>query len=174
VGELGPGAALAYEAGVVGACGQGWLRDVDPDTGSVSATPWRHPGADLEGVHVVFVSEADMAGDADAAQALLAHVPMVVLTRGWRGAELLTREGVLPVPTRPSEEVAATGAGAVFAAAFLIGYTETSDPEQAAAFACCVASCCLEAPGTTGLGDRAEVERRRERRERWLEDPESE
>lgn len=169
-GELPPRTALSFEAGVVGACAQGWLRAIDADTGAVSPTGWRDPAADLAGVHVVFLSESDVGGDASRAEALLEQVPMVLLTDGWRGARLLTRSGVEPVPTRPSEEVDATGAGDVFAAAFLIGYAETSDPTQAAVFACCAAACCVEAAGVSGLGDRAEVERRLVLRERWLED----
>lgn len=170
VGELAPGSALAFEAGVVGACAQGWLRDVDPRTGAVSATDWRDPGSDLAGVHVVFLSESDVGGDAARAEALLERVPIVLLTLGRHGARLLTRDGARAVPTRPSEEVDATGAGDVFAAAFLVGYAETSDPEAAARFACCAAACCVEAVGVAGLGDRAEVERRLALREQWLED----
>ncbi len=65
-----------------------------------------------------------------------------------------------------------TGAGDVFAAAFLVGYHETGDPLEAAAFACCAASCAVEGVGATTLGDRAEIERRRARRERLIEDGE--
>jgi len=169
-GELAPRTALAFEAGVVGACAQGWLRAIDSDSGAVSPSEWRDPDADLAGVHAVFLSESDVGGDVSRAEARLKQVPMVLLTRGWRGADLLTRDGVQPVPTRPSAEVDATGAGDVFAAAFLIGYAESSDPIEAAVFACCAAACCVEAAGVSGLGDRAEVERRLALREQWLED----
>jgi len=169
-GELPPRTALAFEAGVVGACAQGWLRDVSPDTGLVTPARWRDPEGDLAGVDVIFLSEADLGGSAEHARDLLEQVPLVLLTRGRRGAELLSRDGDRSVPTLPTEEVDPTGAGDVFAAAFLIAWAETRDAARAAAFACCAAACVVEAPGTEGLGDRAEVERRLERRERWLRD----
>ena len=173
-GELGPGTALTFQAGVVGACAQGWLRQVAPDTGAVSPAAWADPESDLAGVDVVFVSEADFGGETWRAQELLSQVPMVLLTRGRRGADLLTRDGTRAIPTRPVDEVDATGAGDVFATAFMIAYHETRDPVAATVFGCCAAACVVEAPGTTGLGDRDQVERRRVQRERWLAEHERE
>jgi sugar/nucleoside kinase (ribokinase family) len=65
-----------------------------------------------------------------------------------------------------------TGAGDVFATAFLIRYQETGNPSQAAAFACCAASCVVEGVATTTLGDREEIMRRLETRDRLIEDGE--
>jgi sugar/nucleoside kinase (ribokinase family) len=142
---------------------------VDPETRRVRPGGWLEPGADLAGVQVVFVSDADLGRDSSRARALLAHVPIVLLTLGRRGAELITRDGGRSIAVRPSQETDATGAGDVFAAAFLIGYAETGDAAEAAAFACCAAACAVEAPGTSGLADRAEVERRLALRRRWLQ-----
>jgi sugar/nucleoside kinase (ribokinase family) len=170
-GEL-PGAfALAFEAQVVGATAQGWLRRFDED-GSVSPREWPNPKADLAGVHALILSERDVP-DADAwARERLADVPLVALTRGWRGATLLTRTDVHEVPGLPRGEVDPTGAGDVFAAAFLVRYHETGDLATAAAFANCAASCAVEAPGSQGLGDRAEIEKRLALRQRLLEEGE--
>jgi 1D-myo-inositol 3-kinase len=97
---------------------------------------------------------------------------MAALTRGWRGLTLLTREGEYEVPSLPRPEADPTGAGDVFAAAFLVRYHDSGDPLGAAAFACCAASCAVEGVGTSTLGDRAEVERRLAERERLLEEGE--
>ncbi len=70
----------------------------------------------------------------------------------------------------PRPEVDPTGAGDVFAAAFLVGYHERGDPEEAAVFACCAASCAVEGVGAAALGDRAEVERRMVQREKQIEE----
>ena len=94
------------------------------------------------------------------------------VTQGWRGVTLLTRDRAQSVPTLPRPEVDPTGAGDVFAAAFLLGYHESGDPVEAAAFACCAASCAVEGVGTTALGDRLEVQRRIALRERFLEEGE--
>jgi 1D-myo-inositol 3-kinase len=170
-GELGGVAATALEARAVGAVAQGWLRDVDED-GTVSPRAWDQAGRDLVGVHVVFLSERDLPDAAAAARRLLRHVPMAALTRGWRGLTLLTREGEYEVPSLPRPEADPTGAGDVFAAAFLVRYHDSGDPLDAAAFACCAASCAVEGVGTSTLGDRAEVERRLAERERLLEEGE--
>jgi sugar/nucleoside kinase (ribokinase family) len=57
----------------------------------------------------------------------------------------------------------------VFAAAFLVGYHESQDPLEAAAFAACAASCAVEGVGAATLGDREEVRRRMVLRERMIE-----
>jgi sugar/nucleoside kinase (ribokinase family) len=167
--EIPKHAASAFEAGVVGALAQGWLRHFGAD-GEVTPQPWPDPAGDLFGVHVLFLSEHDVGGDRNKARALLEYVPIVALTRGWEGMELITRDAVHSVPTLPRTEVDPTGAGDVFAAAFVVRYQETDDPLAAAAFACCAASCAVEGVGTTTLGDRAEVEKRLQQRERLIED----
>ena len=62
-------------------------------------------------------------------------MPIVALTRGWQGLTLFTRDAVQDVAALPREEVDATGAGDVFAAAFLVRYHECQDVLEAAAFA---------------------------------------
>lgn len=170
-GEIPKHAASAFEAGVVGALAQGWLRHFAAD-GEVTPQPWPDPAGDLFGVHVLFLSEHDVAGDVQKARAMLEHVPIVALTRGWEGMQLITRDAVHSVPTLPRTEVDPTGAGDVFAAAFVVRYQESGDPLEAAAFASCAASCVVEGVGATTLGDRAEVEKRMGQRERLIEDGE--
>jgi 1D-myo-inositol 3-kinase len=168
VGELAGVSATDLAAGCVGAIAQGYVRAID-GSGRVSAKEWVRPDRDLPGVHVLFLSEHDLP-DADArARELIAHVPMVALTRGWRGLTLLTRDGAHEVPSLPRPEVDPTGAGDVFAAGFLVRYHETGDPLEAAAFGACAASCAVEGVGTSTLGDRAEVLRRMALRERTIE-----
>jgi sugar/nucleoside kinase (ribokinase family) len=169
-GEVKGALAPAFEAGCVGAIGQGWLRAIDVD-GNVSAKDWEDPRHSLEGVHVLFVSQHDLVEGRDPRD-FLAHVPIVAVTRGWQGVSLLSREGEVDVPGFPRPEVDPTGAGDVFAAAFLVGYAEREDPQEAAVFACCAASCAVEGVGASSLGDRAEVMRRMELRERQLEEGE--
>jgi sugar/nucleoside kinase (ribokinase family) len=156
---------------VVGAVAQGWVRQFDP-AGNVSSAPWADPGRDLAGVHVLFLSEHDVPEAGRQARELLSAVPVVVLTRGWEGATVFTRESVQDVPTLPRAEVDPTGAGDVYAAAFLLRYHEAADLGVAAAFGACAASCAVEGLGTSALGDRTEVERRLVMRERLIEEGE--
>jgi sugar/nucleoside kinase (ribokinase family) len=170
-GELAGPAAGAFEAGVVGANAQGWLREVDRQ-GNVSPREWPDPGRDLRGVHLLVLSEQDLPRAGPRAREFLAYVPMVALTRGWEGLTLLTREAVHQVPALPREEVDPTGAGDVFAAAFLMRYHECGDALDAAAFAACAASCVVEGVGAASLGDRPEVMRRLALRQRLIEEGE--
>jgi 1D-myo-inositol 3-kinase len=169
--EIRGSAALAFQAEVVGANAQGWVRSFGP-AGEVAPCEWERPDVSLAGVHALFLSEHDIPDALRRSQALLAYVPMIAVTAGWRGLALLTRDGVEQVPGLPREEVDPTGAGDVFATAFLIRYQETGNPSEAAVFACCAASCVIEGLSTTTLGDRAEIARRIELRDRLIEDGE--
>jgi sugar/nucleoside kinase (ribokinase family) len=169
-GELQAFPVSAFEAGGVGAVAQGWLRDVAPD-GTVSAREWPSAARDLSGVHALFLSELDLPGGRRARD-FLQFVPIVVLTRGWEGVTLFTHDGAREIPSLPRQEVDPTGAGDVFAAAFLVRYHEIGDPEEACVFAACAASCAVEGVGTTALGDRSEVERRMAVRQRLVEEGE--
>lgn len=166
--ELGPRAARGFEAATVGALAQGFVRAFD-SSGAVSARAWEGAAADLDGVHVLFVSEHDLPDAEAAARALVRLVPMVALTRGWRGLTLFTARAEHQVASLPRAEVDPTGAGDVFAAAFLVRYHECGDPLEAAAFAACAASCAVEGVGTQALGGRDEIERRLVMRGRFLE-----
>jgi sugar/nucleoside kinase (ribokinase family) len=169
--EISGGLAGAFEAGVVGAIAQGWVRDFDAD-GTVSPRAFREAARVLEGVHVLFLSEHDLPEAEAAVRTFLEFVPIVALTRGWKGLLLVTREGAREVPGLPRPEIDPTGAGDVFAASFLVGYHETGDPLEAAVFACCAASCVVERVGAAGFGDRAEVLRRMVLRDRLIEEGE--
>lgn len=170
-GELFSVGATALAASCVGAIAQGYVRAIDRD-GVVTPRGWERPARDLLGVHVLFLSEHDLADAERCARELLSCVPIVVLTRGWRGLTLLTREGAQDVPALPRAEVDPTGAGDVLAASFLLRYHETGDPLEAAVFGACAASCVVEGVGASTLGDREEVLRRISLRERMLEDGE--
>jgi sugar/nucleoside kinase (ribokinase family) len=169
--ELPGGLAVSFQAGVVGATAQGWLRSLDED-GRVFPREWRDPARDLEGVHARFLSEHDMPEAGARARGFLRFVPIVALTRGWEGLTLHTRESQHEVPALPRQELDPTGAGDVFAAAFLVRYHETEDALEAAVFASCAASCAVEGVGVSALGDRDEVLRRVALRERLIEEGE--
>ena len=169
--EIHGRAAQSFEAEVVGANAQGWVRAFGPG-GEVTPCDWDRPDESLSGVHALFLSEHDIPGALRRSRDLLSYVPMIAVTSGWRGLSLVTRNGSEQIPGFPRTEVDPTGAGDVFATAFLIRYQETGDPSAAAVFACCAASCVVEGVATTTLGDRAEIMRRVEARDRLVEDGE--
>jgi sugar/nucleoside kinase (ribokinase family) len=85
-------------------------------------------------------------------------VPIVVVTQGAAGA-LLYLDGSAPeaFPSYPACEVDPTGAGDVFAAAFLCHLHATGEPRTAADFANRVAALSIEREGTLGVPTRAEL-----------------
>ena len=104
------------------------------------------------------MSEDDTGDDREVLADYVARVPVVVLTTGWRGATLYWEGRALAISPRPAREVDPTGAGDVFAAAFLIRWHETGDPVAAARFANIVASFSVEGPGLSAIPTRAQVE----------------
>ena len=120
----------------------------------------------LRRCHVVKASDADLAyldpgrSDVDAARALLERgPPVVLLTRGARGATVLTADGETEVAAPRIEVVDTIGAGDAFGGGFLAWWRReglgAADLERADAvveatrFACLVAARTCERPGAS-------------------------
>lgn len=154
--EITPELARLFPNALCGAVLQGWMRQWDAD-GRVSNHPSLLRRHSFEGIQVVTLSEEELGGDDETLEYLCRHVPVVVLTRGSRGATVFTQSGAFHAPPRPAQEVDPTGAGDVFASAFLIRLYEKNDIAEAAYFANVVASFSIERPGPAGIPDRRQV-----------------
>ena len=158
--EIAPELAALFPEALLAASPQGWLRRWDAD-GLVSPTTWASAPAILPHLRALILSREDLiahnGGDAQQAQieALLdawAHqTPLLVLTEGAKGATLHANGRARRFRAFPAREVDPTGAGDVFAAAFLIQYALGQDAAAAMRFANCVASFVVEQPGTVGI-----------------------
>ena len=133
---------------------RGWDKE-----GRVFRKNWKHFERALSLATVVFFSEEDVDSTEKAVESYRSYT-MVVITRGRGGATVYTQDRDYPVPAFQTTEVDPTGAGDVFAAAFLIKYNETRDPVEAATFANCVASFVIERKGVYGIPFSEEVEER--------------
>jgi sugar/nucleoside kinase (ribokinase family) len=143
---------------LLGIAPQGLMRRWD-ERGLVKHGRWDDGGVFLRRCDAVFLSREDVGGD-DAYIAELAHRSrLLVVTDGYHGATVYQNGQATAIPPRPAHEVDPTGAGDVFATAFIIRYAETRDAHQAARFANIVASMSVEAPGMDAIPERAEVER---------------
>lgn len=147
--EVSPDLARALGARLLGATPQGWLRAREPD-GRVRAVPWTGAEAVLPHLDVLVFSEYDIPDPALVAT-YVAQVPLVVVTQGARGATLFQHGRPRHLPAYPTVERDPTGAGDVFAAAFLLHLARTGDPVAAMVFAHCTASFAVEQPGTRGI-----------------------
>lgn len=158
-----PGSLLA-------ATPQGWLRRWDA-SGRVWPAPWQQAEELLPLLDALILSHDDLLPFAShqraGVNALLAawslRVPLLLATDGRDGATLFKRGSMRHFPAYAAREVDPTGAGDVFAAAFLAHYYRSGDASAATDFANCAASLSIEHPGTTGIPTLARIQERQGR-----------
>lgn len=153
--ELDPDmGGLFPPATLVGLGAQGWLRRLQG--GRVVPGPFQLDDAWLTG-DVVFLSEEDVETPERAGE-WLKYVRVVVLTRGGRGCTVWTDAGREDLPAFSVREVDPTGAGDVFAAAFLVNLAESGDVIGAARFGSAAASLVVQARGLESVPGREQIE----------------
>ncbi|HEX2439095.1 MAG TPA: PfkB family carbohydrate kinase [Methylomirabilota bacterium] len=150
--EVDPRLAAAFPDGAVGAALQGWLRRVEKD-GTVAPVQWPSPDAVLGHLQSIFVSAADVRGGEAQVIEWVQRVPFAVVTAGAAGALLYVNGDRYEVRPRRTREVDPTGAGDVFAAAFLVHYDRVGDAWEAAEAASCAASLAVEGRGWSSVPD---------------------
>jgi len=155
--EVDPLLSMAFSDAAVSAQAQGWLRVVEPD-GVVGALAWE-PDYLLARLHTLFLSQRDVVGQEAAMLEWLQRVPVGVVTAGRHGALLYVNGERYEVRPRLAREVDATGAGDVFAAAFLVRYQQDGNPWTAAEAAACAAALSIEGEGWSAVPDAAALER---------------
>lgn len=147
----------AFPDSLLGVTPQGFLRQWDQN-GLVSPAEWVGAEHVLEVADVVVLSLQDLGGDRARLDRYVRLARLLVLTVGEDGAIVYQHGRSTRMPAYEVTEVDPTGAGDVFAAAFLIRYHETADALEAARFANCVASFCVEGVGASSLATREQVE----------------
>ena len=156
IGEIATDLGAYFPGSTVAASMQGWLRQAAPD-GKVMQKPWAGSGL-MPNVAAAVMSDED-AGARDI-ERLRRAAPVLIVTEAERGARLFSESGCSRIPAFPAAEADPTGAGDVFAAAFLVRFSQTSDPIAAATFASCAASLSVEALGIEAVPDLPRIERR--------------
>ncbi|MSQ61976.1 MAG: hypothetical protein EXR43_05300 [Dehalococcoidia bacterium] len=155
IGEIGPNFLRdAAPTGITGVCLQGWLRATDQE-GTV------HPidAATLDLLAIlplataVFLSDEDLAGTADPEAFLhaLCCSTYVLLTRGEGGVRLLTLDAPYDLPALPARPVDTTGAGDVFATAFLLSLAAHETPLDATMLAQAASARAIEGAGVSAI-----------------------
>ena len=156
-GELSLGVSRLFPESLVAASIQGWLRHWGAD-GLVSPRYWE--GRELlPYVEAATVSVEDVA-DEQLVPLWAGLAKVLIVTNGSDGARLHLRGRWHDVAPFQAREVDPTGAGDVFAAAYLIRLRERQDPVESAKFASSAASFCVEGEGLAGVPTRNEVEQR--------------
>jgi sugar/nucleoside kinase (ribokinase family) len=140
-----------------GATIQGWLRQWDKNS---KTSPKEMDWSQLAAADVVIMSDADIQGFEAAISTIASFVKVLVMTQGASGATVFSQHQKFHFPAFPVKEVDATGAGDVFATAFLIKYSETRDIAQATGFAHCAASFVVEGVGIENLAGLEQIQER--------------
>ncbi len=147
-------AAIFPEETLVAAVPQGWMRRWDA-SGLVSPISWENAEQILPHVDVLILSIEDVGGDTGQIDRFLRLVPLVIMTEYKEGSTVYRRTGdlvdVVRVPPRPAQEVDPTGAGDIFATAFLLRMRQTGNPIEAARYANITASFGVEGIGVGGI-----------------------
>ena len=141
---------------LIGATPQGWLRRWDA-SGRVEAKRWTAAEEILPYIDVLILSDEDIRAYPDELERYIRLAPIVVLTRGVKGATLFQNGTQLESEAYSVTEIDPTGAGDVFATSFLIDYYQNRSVEKALNFAHCVASFAVEGIGTSCIPKFAQV-----------------
>jgi 1D-myo-inositol 3-kinase len=137
------------------ACPQGWMRKWD-DRHRVSPKPipdWLV----LAKADIISMSEADVAGDWNLIHHIATIANILLVTQGAHGAVVFEKGQRRHFPSLPVEELDPTGAGDIFAAAFLLNYAEGKDLEKAVQFAHLMAGLSVKGSGMASVPGRQEI-----------------
>lgn len=156
-GELEGDMVDQFPSSLLGVTPQGWLRGWDEE-GLVLPCRWSDADRLLKHLDVLIVSEEDLAGEAGTLRSRLGIPRISVLTQGAKGATLYCEGRRSQFPVRQTTVLDPTGAGDIFAAAFLVRLAETDDPLEATRFANAAASLSVEKAGLSSVPTRAEIE----------------
>jgi sugar/nucleoside kinase (ribokinase family) len=146
-----------FPESLLGLTPQGWLRQWDGH-GRVFPRGWTGAQSSLRRIDALFVSDEDLLGEASALRRQLGLPRLAVVTEGALGATLHYQGRTSRFPAPETEALDPTGAGDVFAAAFLVRFEETKNPEEAMRFANVAASLSTRTAGITSVPHRAQIE----------------
>jgi len=135
----------------IGVTPQGWLREWDESGRVHNGAPWRNAEAVLARVDALIFSAEDVGGDEHLVERYCSMAKLAVVTDHRNGCTTWYGGARRHFPAFDVAEVDPTGAGDVFATAFLLRYGETQDPAEAAHYANCAASFVVEGRGIAVL-----------------------
>ncbi len=154
--EISPEMADCFAHALLGLTPQGWMRQWD-EHGLVSPTLWQPPDHLLARADAVILSMEDVGGDLSLVEHYAARTRLLVLTAGWKGSTVYFDGKTRSFAAPAVNELDPTGAGDIFAAAFLTALHETQDPWRSAQFANCVAAHSVERSGLDSIPTPAEI-----------------
>jgi sugar/nucleoside kinase (ribokinase family) len=152
-------ADLFPSTSVIGVTPQGWLRAWD-ESGRVRPAPWHNAEQVLSRADVAIFSPEDVGWDQDLVKRYAEMAKLAVVTDAQEGCTVWLNGSQERYPAFDVDAVDPTGAGDVFATAFLLRYGDTQDAGDAARYANAAASYVVEARGISLLPTPEQVEER--------------
>ena len=149
--------AAGFSPALLGLTPQGWLRHWDSDR-RVQPCDWPEAAAMLPLAGATVLSVEDVGGDEEQIEAMALASRVLAVTEGPAGARLYWNGDLRRFRAPKMDEVDATGAGDIFAAAFFFRLYTTRDPWEAARFATRLASFSVSRPGLQGIPTRDEIQ----------------
>jgi len=155
--EVGAVLPADFSPKLLGLTPQGWMRQWD-SKGLVSSCGWRDSETALSQANAVVISREDVDGDDELIERMAGQTKILVVTEGAAGAVLYWHGDRRRFRAPQVDEVDATGAGDIFAAAFFVRFLNTRDPWESTRFATLLASHAVERAGLDGIPSRLEIE----------------
>jgi len=149
--------AADFSPALLGLTPQGWLRHWDRDR-RVQPCDWPEAAAMLPLAGATVLSVEDVGGDEGQIEAMALASRVLAVTEGPAGARLYWNGDLRRFQAPKMDEVDATGAGDIFAAAFFFRLYTTRDPWEAARFATRLASFSVSRAGLQGIPTRDEIQ----------------
>jgi sugar/nucleoside kinase (ribokinase family) len=146
-----------FSPALLGITPQGWMRQWDAE-GRVSPAKWTNADAALAGAGAVIISREDVGGDEEFIEHIAHQTRILVVTEDAAGAVLFWNGDRRRFHAPEVQEVDATGAGDVFAAAFFVRLFTTRDPWEATRFATLLASRSVTRVGLDGIPTARDIE----------------
>ncbi|MFH2104524.1 MAG: PfkB family carbohydrate kinase [Chloroflexota bacterium] len=142
---------------LLGITPQGWLRSWDGQ-GRVHPCRWPEASDELPKASATVFSVEDVGKDEDQIEAMASVSRVLAVTEGPAGARLYWHGDLRRFRAPEMDEVDATGAGDIFAAAFFCRLYTTRDPWEAARFATRLSAYSVTRSGLAGIPQAEEVQ----------------
>lgn len=155
--EVSPDLAACFPQSIVGVTPQGWMRAWDAQ-GRVRFKPWQKAKSVLPRVDAAVMSIEDIQGDESLVEQYSRLARLLVITRGLSGASLIQHGQTEHIHAPSVQEIDPTGAGDIFATAFLAALWRFGNPLRAAHFATLLASDSVTRRGVDSLPQTATIE----------------
>jgi sugar/nucleoside kinase (ribokinase family) len=155
--ELDESLVRKFPASLVGITPQGWLRAWDAE-GYVSASQWQEASIVLQHSGAVVIGMEDIEADEERLEEMILTCPVLAATEAAEGVRLFWNRDVRRFRPPKVEEVDATGAGDIFAAAFFVRLYATRDPWEAARFATYLSALSVTRTGLASIPTEEEIQ----------------